>query len=104
MRSYRCFFIRDGKLIGRDHFYVKIGNEDTKEQILTTFVKQFYSGTPFIPREIMPPEEIDDHEVLAEWLGGEARRQSLYPYSTKRNEGKTGGTGAEECGTCVVAG
>lgn len=46
----QVFFIRDGKLIGRDHFYVKIGNEDTKEQILTTFVKQFYSGTPFIPR------------------------------------------------------
>ncbi len=65
----QVFFIRDGKLIGRDHFYVKIGNEDTKEQILTTFVKQFYSGTPFIPREIMLPEEIDDHEVLAEWLG-----------------------------------
>ena len=64
----QVFFIRDGKLIGRDHFYVKIGNEDTKEQILTTFVKQFYSGTPFIPREIMLPEEIEDHEVLAEWL------------------------------------
>ena len=71
------FFIRDGKLIGRDHFYVKIGNEDTKEQILTTFVKQFYSGTPFIPREIMLPEEIDDHEVLAEWLG-EKRGGKVY--------------------------
>ena len=59
----QVFFIRDGKLIGRDHFYVKIGNEDTKEQILTTFVKQFYSGTPFIPREIMLPEEIEDHEA-----------------------------------------
>ena len=65
------------KLIGRDHFYVKIGNEDTKEQILTTFVKQFYSGTPFIPREIMLPEEIDDHEVLAEWLG-EKRGGKVY--------------------------
>ena len=64
-------------MIGRDHFYVKIGNEDTKEQILTTFVKQFYSGTPFIPREIMLPEEIDDHEVLAEWLG-EKRGGKVY--------------------------
>ena len=73
----QVFFIRDGKLIGRDHFYVKIGNEDTKEQILTTFVKQFYSGTPFIPREIMLPEEIDDHEVLAEWLG-EKRGGKVY--------------------------
>ena len=64
----QVFFIRDGKLIGRDHFYVRVGTEDTKSQILTTFLKQFYSGTPFIPREIMLPEEIEDHEVLAEWL------------------------------------
>ena len=64
----QVFFIRDGKLIGRDHFYVRVGTEDTKSQILTTFLKQFYSGTPFIPREIMLSEEIEDHEVLAEWL------------------------------------
>lgn len=64
----QVFFIRDGKLIGRDHFYVRIGTEDTKSQILTTFLKQFYSGTPFIPREIMLPGEIEDHEVLADWL------------------------------------
>lgn len=44
---------------------------------MTTFVKQFYSGTPFIPREIMLPEEIDDHEVLAEWLG-EKRGGKVY--------------------------
>ena len=66
----QVFFIRDGKLIGRDHFYVKIGTEDTKAQILTTFIKQFYSGTPFIPREIMLPQEIEEQEVLADWLGG----------------------------------
>ncbi len=66
----QVFFIRDGKLIGRDHFYVKIGTEDTKSQILTTFLKQFYSGTPFIPREIMLPGEIEDREVLADWLSG----------------------------------
>lgn len=64
----QVFFIRDGKLIGRDHFYVRIGTEDTKSQILTTFLKQFYSGTPFIPREIMLPGEIEDQEVLADWL------------------------------------
>ena len=64
----QVFFIRDGKLIGRDHFYVRIGTEDTKGQILRTFLKQFYSGTPFIPREIMLPGEIEDQEVLADWL------------------------------------
>lgn len=66
----QVFFIRDGKLIGRDHFYVRIGTEDTRGQILTTFIKQFYSGTPFIPREIMLPEGIDEQEVVAEWLAG----------------------------------
>lgn len=70
---------------------------------MTTFVKQFYSGTPFIPREIMLPEETMTMKY-GRMVGGEARRQSLYPYSAKRNEGKTGGAGAEECGTCVVAG
>lgn len=66
----QVFFIRDGKLIGRDHFYVKIGNEDTGSQILTTFIKQFYSGTPYVPKEIMLPEDIEEHEVLADWLAG----------------------------------
>lgn len=73
----QVFFIRDGKLIGRDHFYVKIGTEDTKAQILPTFLKQFYSGTPFIPREIMLPQEIEEQEVLADWLG-EKRGSKVY--------------------------
>lgn len=73
----QVFFIRDGKLIGRDHFYVKIGTEDTKAQILTTFIKQFYSGTPFIPREIMLPQEIEEQEVLADWFG-EKRGSKVY--------------------------
>lgn len=66
----QVFFVRDGKLIGRDHFYVRIGTEDTRAQILSTFIKQFYSGTPFIPREIMLPEEPDEREVLEDWLAG----------------------------------
>lgn len=73
----QVFFVRDGKLIGRDHFYVNIGNEDKKSQILTTFMKQFYSGTPYIPKEIMLPMEIEEHEVLEEWMtarrGGKVR-------------------------------
>ncbi len=64
----QVFFIRDGKLIGRDHFYVRIGAEDSGPQILGTFIKQFYSGTPFIPREVMLPEAIEEPEVLADWL------------------------------------
>jgi excinuclease ABC subunit C len=64
----QVFFIRNGKLIGRDHFHVRVGTEEQQENILTDFVKQFYSGTPFIPREIMLQQDIEDREVLEEWL------------------------------------
>ena len=66
----QVFFVRDGKLIGRDHFHVRVGTEDDINSILTNFVKQFYSGTPFIPREIMLQDTIEDAEVLEEWLTG----------------------------------
>lgn len=66
----QVFFVRDGKLIGRDHFHVRVGTEDDINSILTNFVKQFYSGTPFIPREIMLQDTIEEVEVLEEWLTG----------------------------------
>ena len=73
----QVFFIRGGKLIGRDHFYMRIGTEEHRTQILTTFIKQFYSGTPFIPREIILPQEIDDREILENWLA-ERRGSKVY--------------------------
>ena len=65
----QVFFIRGGRLIGRDHFYLKIAKGDTKRDILTSFIKQFYAGTPYIPSELMLPEEIEDIGVIEEWLG-----------------------------------
>lgn len=73
----QVFFIRDGKLIGRDHFHVSVGSEDTRPQVLSTFLKQFYAGTPFIPRELMLQEEIEEAQVIAEWLG-QKRGQKVY--------------------------
>lgn len=64
----QVFFIRGGRLIGRDHFYLKIAENDTKSEILSSFIKQFYAGTPYIPAEIMLPEEIEDQEIIEEWL------------------------------------
>ena len=64
----QVFFIRSGKIIGRDHFHVRVGSEENTSDILVNFVKQFYSGTPFIPREIMLQENIEDIPVLEEWL------------------------------------
>ena len=68
----QVFFIRDGKLIGRDHFYLRVARGDTKAQVLSSFMKQFYAGTPFIPKEIMLQREIEDEDLLEEWLS--ARR------------------------------
>jgi len=65
----QMFFIREGRLIGRDHFYLRVAPHDTKSEIISSFIKQFYTGTPFIPREVTLPEEIEDGSVIEEWLG-----------------------------------
>ena len=65
----QVFFIRQGRLIGRDHFFLRIAPHDSQNIVISSFMKQFYSGTPFIPREIMIPCEIEDQSVLEEWLG-----------------------------------
>lgn len=65
----QVFFVRDGRLIGREHFYMTNVQESEPAQILLDFVKQFYAGTPFIPRELMLQYEIDDMDLLEEWLG-----------------------------------
>lgn len=64
----QVFFIRGGKLIGREHFYMRVQSEDTKGEILHAFLRQYYSGTPYIPREIHLQEEPEDIEVMEEWL------------------------------------
>ncbi len=64
----QVFFIRGGKLMGREHFYMTHVAQTPRPQILLDFVKQFYAGTPFIPRELMLQEEIEDIEVLEQWL------------------------------------
>ena len=64
----QVFFIRDGKLIGREHYYMTHVPENNKPAILQDFVKQFYAGTPFIPRELMLQYEIEDAELIEKWL------------------------------------
>ena len=71
----QVFFIRSGKIIGRDHFHVRVGSEESTSDILVNFVKQFYSGTPYIPREIMLQEPIEDIPVLEEWLSAKRGRR-----------------------------
>lgn len=64
----QVFFVREGKLIGRDHFYLRIAPEEKPAEILSSFVKQFYAGTPFIPKELMLQTEIEDEKIISEWL------------------------------------
>lgn len=64
----QVFFIRGGRLIGRDHFYLRVLKGDTGCEILGSFIKQYYAGTPYIPGELMLQEEVDDRELLETWL------------------------------------
>ena len=64
----QVFFVREGKLIGRDHFYLKVAYGDTDEMMLGSFVKQFYAGTPIIPREIYLQNSIEDQDMVGQWL------------------------------------
>lgn len=64
----QVFFIRSGRLIGREHFYMTRVSEETEDQILLSFIKQFYAGTPFIPRELVLQYEIEEQELIEKWL------------------------------------
>ena len=64
----QVFFMRGGRLIGRDHFFLRVARGDIKAQVLSSFLKQFYAGTPFIPAEIMMQTEIEDGEIIEDWL------------------------------------
>lgn len=64
----QVFFIRGGRLIGRDHFYLRIVKGEAAGSILDSFIKQYYAGTPFIPGELVVQEELEDTELIEEWL------------------------------------
>lgn len=64
----QVFFVRGGRMVGREHYYMKNVENETEESILTSFIKQFYAGTPFIPREIMISAECEEKEIIEEWL------------------------------------
>lgn len=64
----QVFFIRGGRLIGRDHFYLRITKGESASEILNSFILQYYAGTPFIPGELMLQAEVEDQELLETWL------------------------------------
>ena len=82
----QIFFIRGGRLIGRDHYHMSLNVKNETESVLSTFITQFYSGTPFIPHEIFLQEEVADTEVIEQWLS-EKRGARVY-LRTPRRGGK----------------
>ena len=71
----QVFFMRSGRMIGRDHFYLRVARGDTRAQVLSSFLKQYYAGTPFIPGEIMLQTDVEDREVIEEWLSSRRRQK-----------------------------
>nr|MBP3597864.1 excinuclease ABC subunit UvrC [Eubacterium sp.] len=81
----QVFFIRGGKLIGREHYYLTGVNEEEDAHILGAFIKQMYAGTPYIPRELWTECEPEDAEAILEWLG-KKRGHKVFLKQPKRGE------------------
>lgn len=81
----QVFFIREGKLIGRDHFHLQAATAENDGEILDIFIKQFYAGTPFIPRELWLQVPVMDEEVISRWLT-ERRGQKVKIVVPKKGE------------------
>lgn len=72
----QIFFVRKGKLIGRDNFFLQDGGE-AQQEVLTAFIKQYYNDATFIPREIVLPQlpEAEEQQLIEAWLSGKAERK-----------------------------
>ncbi|MBR5636250.1 MAG: excinuclease ABC subunit C, partial [Pseudobutyrivibrio sp.] len=64
----QVFFIRGGKMIGREHFFINVRVDDTDEELLQYFLKDYYTGTPFVPREIYVQYDLEESELIENWL------------------------------------
>lgn len=64
----QVFFVRNGKVLGREHFHIELAPLATGREVMINFIKQYYGGSPFIPKELLIQEEIDDLELVEKWL------------------------------------
>ena len=81
----QVFFVREGKLIGQEHFHMEIAAQEEKGQILSSFVKQFYAGTPFLPKELWVQTELEDTEIISRWLSAR-KGQKVHIVVPKKGE------------------
>lgn len=88
----QVFFVREGKIIGREHYYMKdqgVFDDEAggSSAVLQNFVKQFYGGTPFVPRELLLQEEIPDQDMIEKWLS-ERRGSRVHLFVPERGTNK----------------
>lgn len=81
----QIFFMRSGRMVGREHFFFEDIAQEKNEELLANFVKQYYAGTPFVAREIFLPEDIAERDVLEDWLS-EKRGQKVSFHIPKKGE------------------
>ena len=73
----QVFFVRGGKLLGREYFVLEGTEGENADQVLSSFVKQFYDEAAYVPPEILLPEQIDEAKVIEEWLNRQRGQQVL---------------------------
>ncbi|MBR6228670.1 MAG: excinuclease ABC subunit UvrC [Eubacterium sp.] len=81
----QVFFIRDGKLLGREHYYLTGVEYERDEDVISSFIKQFYAGTPFLPHELVTEKEFTDREAILAWLS-DKRGAKVYHVIPKRGQ------------------
>ena len=81
----QVFFVRGGRMVGREHYYMNNSESESDESILTSFIKQFYAGTPFIPRQIMLSVESSDSELIESWLSSK-KGSRVYLINPKKGQ------------------
>lgn len=81
----QVFFVRDGKLMGREHFHMNTAIAEDRKQIVTGFIKEYYGGTPFIPAKIVVQDELEEADIIASWLSGR-RGQKVHVEVPKRGQ------------------
>ena len=82
----QVFFVREGKLIGREHHFIKVAIDDSRGEILESFIKQFYANTPMLPHELMLQYEIPDCELVQEWLSKKRGKSSVQIVTPKKGQ------------------
>ena len=74
----QVFFVRAGKIIGREHFILSDTFNEERKEILSSFIKQFYLGTAYVPKEIFIEEEVEDMEAISKWLSGKRGSKVIF--------------------------